>query len=89
MMSCGVQAARLAEAKQAHLCGMAAKLAYESPLAIADAVTRWGFTFLTDQKVGPSCLCMQSGMNKAEGAPRIRVIDDGWCQVCLASHSAG
>ena len=47
----GVQAARLAEAKRAHLCGMAAKLAYEDPLTIADAVTRWGFAFLTDQKV--------------------------------------
>ena len=46
-----VQAARLAEARRAHLCGMAAKLAYENPLTIADAVSRWGFTFLTDQKV--------------------------------------
>lgn len=46
-----VQAARLAEARRAHLCGMAAKLAYEDPRTIADAVTRWGFKFLTDEKV--------------------------------------
>lgn len=30
---------------------MAAKLAYEDPLVIRDAVTHWGFTFLTDQQV--------------------------------------
>jgi hypothetical protein len=57
MLMSVAQAARLAEAKRAHLCGMAAKLAYEDPLTIADSVTHWGFTFLTDQKV-PSCFLL-------------------------------
>ena len=42
---------QVAEAKRSHLAGMAAKLAYEDPILIRDAVTRWGFTWLADQKV--------------------------------------
>lgn len=42
--------AKVAEAKRGHLAAMAIKLAYENPLIIRDAVTRWGFTWLADQK---------------------------------------